>query len=137
MRVPVTHAEARQAVDAAHARAAELGVRVSVAVLDEGGLPLAFGRMDGAMALSAQIAEGKAIGAALMARDGDAILTIAQERAVFFEAIASMSRVPIVPGPGSLAIKRGGACIGSIGVSGAKPEEDVECARAGLAAINL
>ncbi len=133
--MPVSLEEALNAVAAAHQKAAELGVRVSVAVLDEGGLPVAFGRMDGAMALSAQIAEGKAIGAALLARDGDAVLTIAEQRAVFFQAIAGMARVQIVPGPGSLAIKRGGACVGAIGVSGAKPEEDLECARAGLAAI--
>lgn len=110
-------------------------MRVSVAVLDEGGGPIAFGRMDGAMALSAQIAEGKAIGAALLARDGDAILTMAEQRAVFFQAVAQLSRVPIVPGVGSLAIKRDGTCVGAIGVSGAKPEEDLECARAGLDAV--
>ena len=133
--MPVTLQEALNAVAAAHEKAAELGVRVSVAVLDEGGLPVAFGRMDGAMALSAQIAEGKAIGAALLARDGDAILAMAEQRAVFFQAVAQLSRVPIIPGLGSLAIKRDGAGVGAIGVSGAKPEEDLECAQAGLAAI--
>jgi len=133
--VPVSLEQALNAIAAAHEKAAELGVRVSVAVLDEGGNPVAFGRMDGAMTLSAQIAEGKAIGAALMARDGDALLAIAEQRAVFFQAVAQLARVPMVPGPGSLAVKRDGVCVGAIGVSGAKPEEDVECAQAGLAAI--
>lgn len=133
--MPVSLDEALKAVGAARDKATELGVRVSVAVLDEAGLPVAFGRMDGAMSLSAQIAEGKAIGAALLARDGDVILAMAEQRAVFFQSVAKLARVPIVPGPGSLAIKRDGVCVGAIGVSGAKPEEDLECAKAGVAAI--
>lgn len=127
--------DALNAVAAAHEKAAELGVRVSVAVLDEGGIPIALGRMDGAMTLSAEIAQGKARGAALLARDGDAILAIAEQRPAFFDSVTKLAG-PIVPGPGSIAIKRDGICVGAIGVSGAKPEEDLECARAGLAAIN-
>ena len=47
------------------------GLRVTVAVVDEGGLLKALGRMDGAPPLSAQIAEAKAVGAAVWHRDGD------------------------------------------------------------------
>lgn len=43
----------------------------AVAVVDEGGLLVALGRMDGAFPLSAQIAEAKAAGTALWHRDGD------------------------------------------------------------------
>ncbi|HEX6489153.1 MAG TPA: heme-binding protein [Candidatus Dormibacteraeota bacterium] len=135
--MPISLTDALKAIAAAHAKAGELGVLVSATVLDEGGLPVAMGRMDGAMALSAQISEGKAIGAALLARDGDAVMAIAEQRLVFFQQVAQMARVPIVPGLGSLAIKRGGTCQGAIGISGAKPEEDLECARAALAALNL
>ena len=131
----MTLEQALNAIAAAHEKALELGVRVSVAVLDQGATPIAFGRMDGAMTLSARIAEGKAAGAALKARDGDAILAIAEQRPAFFDSVAELAPFTIVPGPGSLAIKRDGVCVGSIGVSGAKPEEDLECARAGLAAI--
>ena len=40
-----------------------------------------------------------------------------------------------VPGPGSILIKRGNAVLGAVGVSGGKPEQDVDCAEAGLKAL--
>ena len=46
-----------------------------------------------------------------------------------------MARTRIVPGPGSLLIQRDGAVEGAVGVSGGKPEQDVECAEAGLNAL--
>jgi glc operon protein GlcG len=60
-------------ITAAHDRARELGLRITVAVVDEGGLLIALGRMDGAFPLSAQIAEAKAQGAAVWHRDGHVI----------------------------------------------------------------
>ena len=128
-------AQAEQVLAAAHAKAAELGLKITAVVVDAAGLPVALGRMDGAMALSTAIAEGKAVGAAVLARDGDAIATMNEQRPAFFQAISQMARVPLVPGLGSLAIRQDGALVGAIGVSGAKPEEDLECARAGLAAL--
>jgi uncharacterized protein GlcG (DUF336 family) len=41
-------------------------------------------------------------------------------------------RVPIVPGLGSVLIRRDDRVLGAIGVSGGKPEQDLECAEAGL-----
>jgi uncharacterized protein GlcG (DUF336 family) len=46
-----------------------------------------------------------------------------------------MVRVPMIPGLGSVLIRRGGAVLGAVGVSGALPEQDRECAEAGLAAL--
>ena len=119
-------------VSRAHFRAQELGVRVTVAVVDEGGLLKALGRMDGAPPLSAQIAEGKAVGAALWHRSGEQLLDVQRERAPFFAAVDRMVRVPMVAGPGSLLIKDGEAVVGAVGVSGALPEQDRDCAQAGL-----
>ena len=95
--MPISAEECRRLIDAAHARAAQIGIRVTVAVVDEGGLLFALSRMDGAPPLSAQIAEGKANGAALWHRDGGSIAQVAQERPAFFSAVAQMSRVPMVP----------------------------------------
>jgi len=41
-------------------------------------------------------------------------------------------RVPIVPGLGSVLIRRDGKVLGAGGVSGGKPEQDLECAQAGV-----
>jgi uncharacterized protein GlcG (DUF336 family) len=91
--------------------------------------------MDGAPPLSAQIAECKANGAALTLRDGAALAQMNQERPPFFALVSSLTRVPAVPGLGSTLIKRGNAVLGAVGVSGGKPEQDLDCAEAGLRAL--
>src|SRR5438309_6708325 len=122
-------------IDAAQARAGQIGIRVTVAVVDEGGLLLALARMDGAPPVSAQIAEAKASGAALWHRDGASLAQVAQDRPALFEAVGRMVRVPIIPGLGSTLVRRNDAVLGAVGVSGGKPEQDLECAEAGLRAI--
>jgi uncharacterized protein GlcG (DUF336 family) len=129
--------DANRIVTNAHAKARELGVSVSVAVVDEGGHLIAFGRMDGAGHLSPQIAEAKAVGAAMLVRDGGALLQMSQDRPAFFQAIDRLVRLPLIPGPGSLPIKRDSVMVGGVGVSGARPEQDLECAEAGLASVEL
>jgi len=130
--MPVTLAEAQKAVAGAHARAAQLEIRVTVAVVDEGGLLVALGRMDGAVPLSPQIAEAKAVGAAMLHRDGASLAELAKDRPGFFAVADRLTRVPIVPGLGSVLIRREGRVVGAVGVSGGRPEQDLECAEAGL-----
>ncbi len=133
--MPLSSEEARKVVDAAHARAGQIGIRVTVAIVDEGGLLFALSRMDGAPPLSAQIAEAKACGAAVWHRDGGSLAQVAQERPAFFAAVDRMVRIPVVPGLGSTLIRRDGRVLGAVGVSGGKPEQDLDCAEAGLKAL--
>ena len=51
---------AQKMVEAAVAKARELGIRENVAILDDGGNLKAFSRMDGAPILSIEIAQNKA-----------------------------------------------------------------------------
>ncbi len=131
-RVPLNLHEANQVITRAHAKAAELGIRVTVAIVDEGGLLVTLARMDGAPPLSPQIAEAKAVGAAMLNRDGAGLAELAKDRPGFFSVADRMVRVPIVPGLGSVLIKRDGKVLGAVGVSGGRPEQDLECAEAGL-----
>ena len=133
--MPLSADEARKVIEGAFARAQALGIRVTVAIVDEGGLLMALSRMDGAMPLSAQIAECKANGAALTLRDGGSLAQLHQERPAFFALVSSLTRVPAVPGLGSVVIRRGAAALGAVGVSGGKPEQDLDCAEAGLKAL--
>ena len=133
--MPLSLDDANQVIARAHAKAAELGIRVTVALVDEGGLLIALGRMDGAPPLSPQIAEAKAVGAAMLNRDGAGLAELAKDRPGFFSAADRMVRVPIVPGLGSVLIKRDGQGLGAVGVSGGRPEQDFECAEAGLSSI--
>ena len=135
--MPLSLEDANKVVAGAQAKAAEIGVMVTAAVVDEGGHLVALGRMDGAPPLSPQIAEAKAIGAAMLLRDGGSLLKMSEDRPGFFAAVDRLVRLPLIPGPGSLPIRRDGISIGAVGVSGARPEQDKECAEAGLASIQL
>jgi glc operon protein GlcG len=133
--MPLTLEEAQTVVDGAQEHANQLGLRVTVAIVDEGGLLQALARMDGAPPLSAQIAEAKAVGAALWHRDGGALQQVQETRPVFFAQVDRMVRMPMIPEPGSLLIRRGDAVLGAVGVSGALPDQDRTCAEAGLASL--
>jgi glc operon protein GlcG len=133
--MPLTLDQTQTLIAAAQERAAESGLNVTVAVVDEGGLLKALARMDGAPPLSAQIAEAKAVGAAVWHRDGDQLASLQDERGAFFGAVSRLVRMPLMPADGSAVIRHRGAVLGAVGVSGAKPEEDRECADAGIAAV--
>ena len=130
--MPLTLDEALGVVARAQAKATDSGIRVTVAVVDEGGLLIALARMDGAPPLSPQVAEAKAVGAAMLYRDGAGLADLAKDRPGFFSVADRLVRVPIVPGLGSVLIRRDGKVLGAVGVSGGKPEQDLECAQAGL-----
>jgi len=135
--MPLSLEDANKVVATAHAHAAQIGVSVTAAVVDEGGHLIAMGRMDGAPPLSPQIAEAKAVGAAMLLRDGGSLQKMAEDRPGFFSAVDRLVRLPLIPGPGSAPITRDGITIGAVGVSGARPDQDHECAEAGLASIKL
>jgi len=133
--MPLSYDEAVRITQAAHERAHQIGIRVTAVVVDEGGLLQSLARMDGAPPLSAQIAESKAVGAALWHRDGGSLAQLNQERPAFFQAVAHLVRLPIIPGAGSVLIRREGAVLGAVGISGGKPEQDLDCAEYGLRAL--
>jgi uncharacterized protein GlcG (DUF336 family) len=132
--VPLNLHDTNELIKRAHAKATALGIRVTVAVVDEGGLLIALARMDGAPPLTPQIAEAKAVGAAMLHRDGASLGELAKDRPGFFNVADRLVRVPIVPGLGSVLIRRDGKVLGAVGVSGGRPEQDLECAEAGVSA---
>jgi len=133
--MPLSHEEAQTVIAGAHEHATQQGLRVAVAIVDEGGFLQALGRMDGAPPLSSQIAEAKAVGAAVWHREGESLRELNESRPAFFAQVDRMVRVPLIPGPGSVLVRRGGAILGAVGVSGALPDQDRECAEAGLASL--
>jgi len=130
--MPLALTKAHKVIEKAHAKASQLGIKVTVAIVDEGGHLVALSRMDGAMPLSPQLAEAKAVGAAMFLRDGEALAKIAQDRPGFFSAADRLVRTPLIPGLGSALIVEDGIVIGAVGVSGGRPDQDLECAQAGL-----
>jgi uncharacterized protein GlcG (DUF336 family) len=133
--MPLKLEEVQKVIAGAQAKAQQMGIKITVAVVDEAGLLQGLSRMDGAPAMSPQVAEAKASGCAWTGRDGAALAQVYQDRPGFFAVIKELARVPLVPGLGSSLIKRGEVMLGAVGVSGGKPEQDLDCCQAGLATL--
>lgn len=117
-----------------HAR--EQGWRVSVAVLDAGGHVLRVSRMDGCNFLSPDIARGKAYGAvAWKLPSADLGQRFTTPGAA--SGMVGISGQRIVPVQGALPIWSDGRCVGSIGVSGARSDQDEEAARNAIKAAGF
>ena len=122
----------------AKARAMELPP-IGCAVLDSGGHLKAFQGEDGLAFARIHVCQGKAWGSLGVGVDSDKIA----ERYVsggpnpgFINALNAMTGGKVIPLAGGVLIRdTEGDIIGAIGVSGAKPEEDEICARAGLEAV--
>lgn len=133
--MPLNLAQAHVLIAAAHDHAVASGWKIAVAVVDEGGLLVALGRMDGAFPLSAQIAEAKAAGTALWQRDGEQLEAGHAAAEGFFDAVSKLARLPLIPGPGSVVIRDGESVLGAAGASGASGDDDRACIEAGLRAV--
>ncbi len=127
---------ANEAVRAAVAHAASLGVRINVAVVDSGGNLAAFLRMPGAFLHSIDIAIDKAYTAASFGLPTSQWHAALQQHS---EAVREgiVFRPRFVAFGGGLPIVEAGQRIGGIGVSGGSEEQDEACAQAGLSAIGL
>ena len=122
-------AQARQVLDAALAAAEGSSRAMAIAVVDEGGYPLALQRMDGAGLMTGKVALEKARTAALIrAPSGRLADRLAAEPAL-------LRLTDYLPMAGGLPIVLDGQCVGAIGVSGGTPEQDEEVGTAALAVL--
>jgi glc operon protein GlcG len=133
--MPLSLVAAQVLIAAAHDHAVANGWKITVAVVDEGGLLIALGRMDGAFPLSAQIAEAKAAGTAVWHRDGDQLAASRLSNEGFFDAVSRLARLPLIPGPGAVMIRSDEGVLGAAGASGASGDDDRACIEAGLRAV--
>ena len=124
---------AQKMVDAALAKAKELGVTENVAIVDDGGNLKAFSRMDGAPILSIQMAQNKAY-TALFGVSTQEFFDFIQGDPSLLAGIPALPRV--AAWGGGFPIKVNGEIVGAIGLSGAPAvQNDVDCARAALALV--
>jgi uncharacterized protein GlcG (DUF336 family) len=125
---------AQRMVDAAVAKAKEIGVSENVAILDDGGNLKAFSRMDGAPILCIEIAENKAY-TALFGISTQELFNFIKGDPSLLSGMPTLARV--VAWGGGFPIKVDGEIVGAIGLSGAPTvQNDVDCARAALALIS-
>ena len=106
---------------------------VTIAVCDDGGHLLGLLRLDDAAPISAQIAPSKANTSALGRRESK-----------IYEEVINNGRTAFLSAPvlhgmleGGVPIIVDGQVIGAVGVSGVKSDEDVQIAKAGIAALGL
>ncbi|OYQ40172.1 hypothetical protein CHU94_12715 [Rhodoferax sp. TH121] len=126
-------ADVKAIAAAAEAEALKNNWAVSIAIVDDGGHLLSFQRLDGAAPISAHIAPAKAHTAAMGRRESKV-----------YEDMINGGRVSFLSAPhlegmleGGVPILKDGQCLGAVGVSGVKSNEDAQIAKAGIAAIGL
>ncbi len=124
---------AAQMCQAAVAHAQSLGVKINVAVVDNGGNLLAFQRMNGAFLHSISIAEDKAYCAVSFTMPTGAWQSVFDEMPRLKDGLIHRPR--FVTLAGGLTIEHQGQVVGGIGVSGASEEQDEACAAAALAVL--
>ena len=120
-------------IAAAQAEAIKNNWAVTIAIVDDGGHLLNLDRMDNAIPVSVYIATAKANTAAMGRRESKV-----------YEDIINGGRPSFISAPhiegmleGGLPILKDGQCIGAIGVSGVKSNEDAQIARVAIAALCL
>ena len=129
----ISHELAQNMVNAALAKARQLGVTENVAILDDGGNLKAFGRMDGASVPTIEIAQRKAY-TALFGVSTQDFFNFIQGDPSLLAGIPTLARV--AAWGGGFPIKVNGEVVGAVGVSGAPMvQNDVDCARAALALL--
>lgn len=127
----LSSAEVKHIAAGAEAEALANRWPVTIAIVDDGGHLLWLQRLDGAAPASAHIAPAKAHTAAVGRRESR-----------IYEEMINQGRVSFLSAPilhgmleGGVPIIVDGQCVGAVGVSGVKSNEDVQIARAGLAAL--
>lgn len=134
-KAPVEHLSFESAMEIVHeaeAYARRMGHRVSVAIVDGFGAPIAVSRMDGANPRSTELALNKAYTATVYALATDT-------SRLAHRSLVVASRGRIMAGAGGVAIVGafGAATIGAIGVAGCEAEgSDVLCCQAGLSVLD-
>ena len=125
---------AQKMVNAAMAKARELGVSENVTILDDGGNLKAFIRMDGAPIPTIEMAQNKAYTALLGVSTQD-FFNFIQSDPSLLAGIPTLARM--AAWGGGFPIKVNGEVVGSIGVSGAPTvQNDEDCARAALTLVS-
>ncbi|HEY8976569.1 MAG TPA: heme-binding protein [Burkholderiaceae bacterium] len=126
----LAHDDVVRILDHARSEAQSNQWAVTIAIVDDGGHPLALERLDGASPASAYIATEKARTAALGRRPSAA-----------YEEMINGGRTAFLSAPlagmieGGVPVIVAGHVVGAVGVSGVKSAQDAQIAGAGIAAL--
>ena len=130
----LTQEQARTALDAALAKAAEIGSPSSIAIVDAGRNLVAFARMDGALLASIEISQNKAFTARSMNMKTGDIGPLTQPGQPLYGIETSHSR-PIITFGGGEPLVVGGEIVGAVGVAGGLVPQDESVAATAAASL--
>jgi len=116
--------QARACIARGVKRAQELGFRVAIAVVDEGGHLVACERMDGALWVTPEIARAKANAAAGFRASTQDLEERFTRRMLFADNVATLGDYAFVFGRGGVPVVAGDRIVGAVGVSGAVPADN-------------
>ncbi|MEL7137537.1 MAG: heme-binding protein [Pseudomonadota bacterium] len=125
----LTHRGVLAMLSAAVAKAEDMGQPQCIVIVDPSGLQLGEIRMTGSKFLSLRSALAKALTAASHGVASESIPEAVRP------AIAAATEGGVTGLPGGLPIRIGGVLVGGVGVGSGRPDQDLEVARAALAAV--
>ena len=123
---------ATQLIAAGEAEAANQGLRLAFAVVDEGGHLVALHRMDGAPWIAPEVAIGKAWTAAAYRAPSAAQGAKMKELHAFSASISAATQGRFTPQIGGLPVTDGDRVIGAMGASGGTGQQDEDVVRSAL-----
>src|SRR5512142_2697083 len=132
--ITLTLEGARVVLDGAVAHANQIGVDMDIAVVDDGGILLAFYRMDRAKLTSVDVAINKAFTAASTRTGTHQYAAMAGPGGPAFGIHTSNQGRFTIFG-GGLPVMVEGQCIGGVGCSSGSPAQDQDVAQAGIDAL--
>jgi uncharacterized protein GlcG (DUF336 family) len=126
---------AQRVLAAAVSAAEEIGVRLSFSIADEKGHEILTARMDGAPWFTPHIARTKARTCVAMGIDSREVADLDAAHPGLIRVIEEQVGHTVTILGGGIVVKDGdGAVLGAVAGSGAHPDQDAGCARAGVAA---
>jgi len=133
-RQTVSMAAAQSLIEAAEAKAQEIGVPMAIAIMDDSGLLKAFHRMDGLdRALAVDLVPMKAYTAVSFRAPTHMIAEGAKNDVVMAATLASTPHFTLLGG--GYPIMDGELVVGGFGVGGGSVEQDMQVAEAALSAV--
>lgn len=132
-KLSITQAACDRLIEAAAAKALEIGVPAVISIVDESGHLKAFRRMDGAPLLSVDIATNKAYTAVSFGMPTHGWHDFIKNDPPLLHGIVHTPRLVVFGG--GYPVTEDGHVIGGIGISGGHYTQDMEIAEAALAAF--
>ena len=122
---------AKVMAEAAEKKATAMGIKVHIAIVDDGGNLKYFLRQDGAPLVAEKISQMKAFTAVAMEKSTAEVGEVSKGETPGIELVPNLIKFG-----GGIPVKNAkGQILGGIGVSGASKEDDATVAQAGLDAV--